>query len=140
MRAHSALAAAYAPLPKVHASPVCASSRWRSTRASVRLNLEREKEESAKACAIAAISGDLASLPSFALDKTITTPAEWQYHLGMLAPELALFGAVYRCTVRYDDNDALKQGAVGAFAMCRALASTLLALVGGPASRSSRHT
>jgi len=41
----------------------------------------------------------------------------------MLVPELVLFGAVYRCTVRMDDSSPLKQGAVGAFALCRAFAS-----------------
>jgi len=50
--------------------------------------------------------------------------AEWEFHTGIFAFELALFGVVYRCVVREDDNDMLKQGAVGAAALCRALSCT----------------
>jgi len=91
--------------------------------ASVKLNIAEERLQSIKACTIAAASGTLASVPVFGVDKGIHTTTDLLFSVGMLAPELALFGAVYRCTVRSDYNDPLKMGAVGAFAICRALAS-----------------
>lgn len=89
--------------------------------------LEEERVESAKACAIAAVSGFFASIPALSVSHQITkfamSPVQWQFTEGMYLVELALFGACYRTIVRSDDNGPLRQGAVGAFALCRALAS-----------------
>ena len=91
--------------------------------ASARLSLQDEQTESIKACAIATVSGSLAAVPAFVVSEAANSAAEWQFSVGMLAPELALFGAVYRCTVRSDESMPLRQGVVGAFALCRAFAS-----------------
>jgi len=50
--------------------------------------------------------------------------AQWEFNTYALAVELALFGVLYRCIVRSDDNDMLRQGAVAACALCHALSST----------------
>jgi len=99
--------------------------------ASVQLNLAEERIESVKAFGIAGIMGTLASAPVRASELLASnafakagTLAEWQFTTGVFAVELALFGVVYRCIVRDDDNDMLKQGAVGAAALCRALSSS----------------
>jgi len=99
--------------------------------ATVRLSLAEERIQSVKAFGIAGVMGTLGSVPmrfselmsTKALEKAGKL-AEWQFHTGIFAFELALFGVVYRCVVRDDDNDMLKQGAVGAAALCRALSST----------------
>jgi len=98
---------------------------------SVQLNLAEERIESVKACGIAGLMGTLASAPVRASELLASnafakagTLAEWQFTTGVFAVELALFGVVYRCIVRDDDNDMLKQGAVGAAALCRALSSS----------------
>jgi hypothetical protein len=94
----------------------------RSAPDAVRLQLQREQFESAKVCGISAFFGSLASVPIFSADSSISSSVDWEFAIGMLAPELALFGAIYRCTVRCDDNNALRQGAIGGFALFRAFA------------------
>ena len=89
----------------------------------VRASLADERIESLKASTMAAISGSIVAVPTLSLSNTLASVPEWEYAIGMLAAQLALFGAVYRCTVRCDDNKMLRQGAVGAAALCRALAS-----------------
>jgi len=95
--------------------------------------IDMQRKESAKVCAIAVVSGCLASVPamgaSHAINEIVVSSDQWVFSLGMLAVELALFGAVYRCTVRGDDNSMLRDGAVGAFALCRALASLTVSSV-----------
>ena len=94
--------------PRLHASPQCA--------------LAEERTESAKAGAIAAVSGSLCSVPAALVASNAFTP-QWEFSTDMLVVQLLLFGVVYRYAVRSDDNEQLKQGAVGAFAVCRALSS-----------------
>jgi hypothetical protein len=86
--------------------------------------------ESAKAGGIAALSGSLAAAPvkasALLASNSVISAAmsKWEFSTLALAVQLALFGVVYRYAVRSDDNDRLKQFAVVAFAMCRALSST----------------
>jgi len=107
---------------------------------SVQLNLAEERVESVKAGVIAAFSGSLAEVPvkasALLASSSIGTgavkasafanffTAQWEFNTYALAVQLALFGVVYRCIVRSDDNVMLTQGAVGAFAMCHALSAT----------------
>ena len=84
-----------------------------------------DRIESAKAGALAAVAGSLAATPVGALLPVpgVLTP-QWEWDSDTLAASLALFGLVYRYATRSDaDNDMLKQGAVGAFAITRVLAS-----------------
>ena len=85
-------------------------------------SLAEERIESGKAGAIAAVSGSLASAPAALLASSAFTP-QWEFSTDALAVSLLLFGVVYRYAVRSDDNDQLKQGAVGAFALVRTLSS-----------------
>jgi len=132
-------ASAFMPSPQLSVrTPVSP----RSAAASVRLNIGEERVESVKACAIAAISGTFWSAPVKASEfvaakgaagkATALLVAQWQYSFISLAVQLALFGAVYRCAVRNDNNDMLKQGAVGAFALCRSCAATQVLSLSGP--------
>lgn len=116
-------------------TPLLAPAAQRSAAVSMRLSLEEERIESVKAVGIAAVSGSLLAAPvkaSVLLASSLKSGApiaasaftQWEFTTLMLAFELALFGAVYRCIVRSDDNDLLKQGAVGAFALVRALSAT----------------
>lgn len=134
------LVACFVASPAFQSSaPVLAPASRRPAAALARLSLEPapwpERVQSAKAAGIAAVSGSVASAPvkasallaSNALSKgkeSVSLMNEWVFCTVELGVELALFGAVYRCIVRSDDNDMLKQGAIGAFALCRALAST----------------
>jgi len=88
--------------------------------------LEEEREESIKAAGIAVIAGGLMAAPGkmTSLLAAHATTAQWEFSTLALAVQLGLFGIVYRCTVRSDDNEYLKQGAVGAAALCRALLTT----------------
>ena len=109
----------------------------RSATAAVRLDLggdrrifEEERIESIKAGVCSSTAGSVASAPvkmSGLLSSKGATMAtalsQWQFSTGALAIELFLFGVVYRCTVRNDDNPMLKQGCIGAFALIRALSS-----------------
>ena len=56
------------------------------------------------------------------LASTAFTP-QWEFATDTLVVQLLLFGVVYRYAVRSDDNEQLKQGAVGAFALVRTLSS-----------------
>jgi hypothetical protein len=87
-----------------------------------RCSLAEERVESAKAGAIAAVSGSLCSAPAALLASNAFTP-QWEFSTDALALQLALFGVVYRYAVRSDDNEQLKQGAAGAFALTRTLSS-----------------
>ena len=101
--------------------------------------LEEERKESIKASAICSVSGSVASFPvklsamlaSGAFSKAATV-AQYQYCAVALAVQLALFGVVYRCAVRSDNNDAVKQGAVAGFAVFRALSCTPASNMWGP--------
>ena len=86
------------------------------------LSLAEERLESAKAGVIAAASGSLLAAPA-ALLASDAFSAQWEFSTDALAVQLALFGVVYRYAVRSDDNDQLRQGAVGAFALTRTLAA-----------------
>ena len=106
------------------------TARCTARTAPLTLSLRDERTESGKVCAISAIAGSLASAPvklstlyaSNAFVKS-STLGQWEFSITVLAVQLALFGVVYRAAVRCDDNDNLKQGAVGAAALCRALSA-----------------
>ena len=109
----------------------------RSATASVRLQtggdrrvFEEERIESIKAGVCSATAGSVASAPvkmsGLLSSKGMTVAnalSQWQFSTGALGIELFLFGVIYRCTVRNDDNVMLKQGCIGGFALIRALAS-----------------
>lgn len=78
--------------------------------------------ESGKAGAIAALSGSVLAAPAALLASNAFMP-QWEFATDALAVQLALFGVVYRYAVRSDENEQLKQGAVGAFALVRTLSS-----------------
>ena len=97
-------------------------------------NLQEERTESVKAFIVASVTGSLVAAPvklSMLLAQGNSLD-QWEYSTLALAIMLGLFGVVYRCTVRVDDNDMLKQGCVGAFALCRALALTNVKHMGSP--------
>lgn len=116
-------------MPVPNAPRLRPSAGRRSATSSVRLYLEMQKTEAVKACAISTLAGGLASIPLSPLALSLTDQVEYisseyvGFEVGLLLAQLGLFGAVYRCTVRSDDNSMLRQGAVGAFALCRAIAS-----------------
>lgn len=123
-------AAAFAPMPAALNRPVLAAPHVAAV-APIQLRLspstlEEEREESVKAAGIAVVAGGLMALPGkmTSLLAAHATTAQWEFSTIALAIQLALFGIVYRCTVRSDDNEYLKQGAVGAAALCRALLTT----------------
>ena len=83
-----------------------------------------DRIESAKAGAIAAVSGSLAAAPVGLLLPSGVGSAQWELDSDGLAISLALFGLVYRYATREDkENAMLKQGVVGAFAIPRAVAT-----------------
>lgn len=84
-------------------------------------SLDFERTESVKACAITGIVGTAVASPLLItiLAKSGSAPLQF----GLMAVSAALFGAVYRCVVRGDDNGQLRLGAVAAFAIVRALAT-----------------
>ncbi|KAL1521254.1 hypothetical protein AB1Y20_020925 [Prymnesium parvum] len=92
----------------------------------VQLSVGRELVESGKALVLSTIGGGMVSAPVkasvlAASKKGITD--EWEFTVVALAINLALFGVIYRCIVRSDDNDTLKFSAVAALSLCRALSS-----------------
>jgi len=110
------------------ALPLLAPAAARSSAASVRMYIPREERiQSAKAGAVAALSG---SLPPalFVLSTLISyktfTLSTWALSSGLLAVELFFFGLLYRLAIREDDNDELKQTVVVAFALFRAFGAT----------------
>ena len=115
------------------------SLQYRGYRAGDDRVLEFERFESIKAAICSATSGTIASAPvklstlvsSKALESAPAL-AQWQWGIGSMGVELALFGLVYRCAVRNDDNYMLKQGAVGAFALMHSLSSTHAAKMWSP--------
>ena len=114
------------PTAPVFASPLrCAGVRCSDPER--KAVFSEERSESVKAGGIASLTGTMASAPVKASAVLATLPvkatalASWQISTCVFAVQLFLFGIVYRCTVRCDDNDALRQGAVGAAALCRAL-------------------
>ena len=120
-------AAAFAPTPTAPNLPALAAHRVAPLQ--LRLSpstLEEEREESIKAAGIALVAGGLMAAPGkmTSLLAAHATTAQWEFSTLALAVQLGLFGVVYRCTVRSDDNEYLKQGAVGAAALCRALLTT----------------
>ena len=130
-------------------TPVIAPAGRRAA-ASVRLSLEIERSESWKCAFISAFSGSLASAPikaSSLIASVASSPGEapkwsllassnaashYQFGLMSMFVELALFGVIYRCVVRYDDNDALKQGCVGGFALFHAMSATQVTKMWSP--------
>lgn len=122
------VASAFLPLPS--SSPALPAVR-RAPTASVQLSLAEERVESFKAGAITAVIGSMASAPVkasalLASSKASSTmfTAQWEFCTYALFVQLFLFGVCYRCIMRDDDNDMLRQGAVGAAALCRALSLT----------------
>lgn len=106
----------------------------RSAVSSVQLRLspstfEEERGEAVKAGAISAFYGCLLAAP-MRMSELIAKDASWNtfgYNALSLAVQTALFGIVYRSCVRSDDNDQLKQGMIGAAALCRALCTMTIA-------------
>lgn len=102
--------------------------------ASVRM-LREEPGEFLKAGAIASLSGGLATLPvkasallasggaSASVRALISSP-QWEFNIYALAVQLSVFAVVYRCSVRMDDNDTLKQIIIFSFILFRAFSST----------------
>ena len=116
------LSCAIAPLHALAVAGAGSRLRHQARVPAIRCALAEERTESAKAGAIAAVSGSLCSAPAALLASTAFTP-QWEFATDALAVDLLLFGVVYRYAVRSDDNDMLKQGAVGAFALVRTLSS-----------------
>lgn len=84
--------------------------------------LAEERAESGKAAVLSAVAGSIATLPAALLAPDAFSP-QWEFATDALGVQLFLFGVVYRYAVRSDDNDMLKQGAAGAFAVGRTLSS-----------------
>eukprot|EP00967_Tisochrysis_lutea_P067414 scaffold88030_cov30-Tisochrysis_lutea.AAC.1 len=103
-------------MPGLHHT-VCSTPRSSNYRCA----LAEERIESAKAGGVSLLAGSLSSVP-LALVSPQAFGAQWELAHDGLAVMLLLFGVVYRYAVREDDNDMLKQGVVGAFAVTRALA------------------
>ena len=118
-------AAAFLPSPT---TPLLAPVPARSAAASVRMYIpDEERSQSAKAGAVASLSGSIASAPvkaSALLGSKAFTWSQWEFSTGALAAELFFFGLLYRLAIREDDNDQLKQTVVGAFALFRAFSAT----------------
>ena len=117
-------------LPTSTAPLLVPTARFTARTAPLSLSLRDERKESGKVCAISAITGSLAAAPVklstlYASNAFVkgSTLGQWEFSITVLILQLALFGVVYRAAVRCDDNDNLKQGAVGAAALCRALSS-----------------
>lgn len=81
-----------------------------------------DRFESIKSASVSAIAGSIAYIP-FALLSGLPMgfSAQWEFNSDTLALILALFGITYRYTIRDDATDQLKQGAIGAFAITRAI-------------------
>ena len=110
-------------LPLAHAFRAGLPPTQKATRTTTpHLALAEERAESGKAAAIAAIAGSICATPA-ALLASNAFSAQWEFSTDALAVQLFLFGVVYRYATRSDDNDMLKQGAVGAFALTRTLSS-----------------
>ena len=88
----------------------------------VMMALAEERMESGKAGAISAVAGSICATPAALVASTAFTP-QWEFATDALVVQLLLFGVVYRYAVRSDDNEMLKQGAAGAFALVRTLSS-----------------
>ena len=87
-----------------------------------RCSLAEERAESAKVAVASAVCGGIAMVPAALLAQDAFSP-RWEFEHDALALMLALFGVVYRYAVRSDNNDMLKQGVVGAFALTRSLSA-----------------
>jgi len=114
------------PLPLVPAR--------RSALSSVQLRLspstfEEERGEAVKAAGISALYGSMLAAP-MRMSELLAGDAAMNafgYNAFSLGVQTALFGIMYRTCVRSDDNDQLKQGAIGAAALCRALCTMVIA-------------
>lgn len=108
-----------------------------TTQSLIRASLAEERVESGKVAVAAAIGGSVFMAPVAVLLAVTTedlhrlrllvspdafTP-QWEFAHDTLAVMLALFGVVYRYSVRSDGNPMLKQGVIGAFALTRALSA-----------------
>ena len=87
-----------------------------------------QRIESLKCAVVGAVSGSLCvTLPAayhnllYSDTLSVNGMAQWEFDTDMGAIEGALFAIVYRYAIRGDDNPMLKQGAVGAFVLVRAL-------------------
>ena len=128
----SLLAAASAFQPSSAPHPLSPSSR-RSSLASVQLRLspstfEEQRSEAVKAAGISALTGSMLAAP-MRMSELIAGNAvgsAFGYNILSLGIQTALFGIIYRTCARSDDNDLLKQGAIGAAAICRALCTTVI--------------
>ncbi|CAI5467832.1 unnamed protein product [Closterium sp. Yama58-4] len=99
------------------------AGKWAESTGSI--NEDKEREQSAKAAAVAAVAGTVAGLP-FLLSQRAQeggTGLSFLVAAAALAATCALFGVTYRYIVRKDvGNIQLKAGAVGAFGLARGLA------------------
>jgi hypothetical protein len=107
-------------LSSVEAMHVTVAGKIGRRSAPPRCALAEERAESGKAAVIAALSGSACAAPAALLASTAFTP-QWEFATDTLVVQCLLFGVVYRYAVRSDDSEQLKQGAVGAFAVCRTL-------------------
>eukprot|EP00607_Mallomonas_marina_P003396 CAMPEP_0182432404 /NCGR_PEP_ID=MMETSP1167-20130531/56070_1 /TAXON_ID=2988 /ORGANISM="Mallomonas Sp, Strain CCMP3275" /LENGTH=169 /DNA_ID=CAMNT_0024619869 /DNA_START=61 /DNA_END=570 /DNA_ORIENTATION=- len=81
-----------------------------------------DRVDSLKAAVIGAVFGSIGALPFTVLHGVISKfDGQWEFSVDMLALTLALFGVTYRYIVRENDYQRLREGAVGAFAVTRAL-------------------
>lgn len=123
------------------ARPFVGQTAGRSVAATMRYTVAEERSESLKAAGVSAVTGSLMAAPVQAatLLSSHANTAQWEFCTIALAFQLALFGLVYRAVVRSDDNDMLKQGAVGAASLARALTSSEVASMTSLAGKSP-HT
>ena len=83
-----------------------------------------QRIDSIKAAAVAGVAGGFAGAVPGGLLASYGSLAQWEFGTDTLSLECALFGIVYRYVLREDtENAMLKQGAIGAFAITRALAA-----------------
>ena len=83
-------------------------------------NNDIDRIESIKSAFISTVFGSIGYLPLGLLSGILSNfSPQWEFDSDVLAISLALFGITYRYTIRDDDNDQLKQGAIGAFALTR---------------------
>lgn len=108
-----ALAGGVGQKPLVRRLPLASAS-------SVHMSEIAQRIESGKAAVLGALSGAVVAAP-VAYITDAGRVAQWEFDVDMLSLSCALFAITYRYAVREDDNPMLRQGAVGAFALVRAL-------------------
>lgn len=97
----------------------------KSTSSENEQTLFADRIESVKSAVISAIGGSASFTPvALIMGLVGDFDAKWEFSQDSLGVSLFLFGIIYRYTIRKDKNEQLKFGAVGAFAIVRALAMT----------------